>query len=126
MRTFRWRSEPGGFRNPQTKAQLFGIEPGPHNGVRAWRRWQCTVCEGFVDSTDVIPVAAPPCCSIEITCNHVNLLTNHDSTDGEDELLGNASLFGVDVAYVLRQHRKSLLVAEWQGDKMMHERVFLA
>ena len=28
--------------------------------------------------------------SIEINCNHVNLLTNHDSTDGEDELLGNA------------------------------------
>ena len=29
----------------------------------------------------------------------MNLLTNHDSTDGEDEFLGNTSLFDVDVAY---------------------------
>ena len=37
---------------------------------------------------------------LKITCNHVNLLTSHNSTDGEDELLGNASLPGVDVAYL--------------------------
>ena len=34
MRTFQYRSESGGLRNPQTSAQLFGIDPGPHNGVR--------------------------------------------------------------------------------------------
>ena len=33
MRTFQYRSEPGGLRNPQTSAQLFGIDPGPHSGV---------------------------------------------------------------------------------------------
>ena len=33
MRTFQYRSESGGLRNPQTSAQLFGIDPGPHNGV---------------------------------------------------------------------------------------------
>ena len=53
--------------------------------VPAPRRWQCTVCKSFVDSTDAIPVAASPCCSIEITRNHVNLLTNHDGTDREDD-----------------------------------------
>ena len=34
MRTFQYRSEPGGLRNPQMSAQLFGIDLGPHNGVR--------------------------------------------------------------------------------------------
>ena len=102
MRTFQYRSEPGRLRNPQTSAQLFGIDPGPHNGVKS-----------FVDSTDVIPLAASSCCCIEITCNHVNLLTNHDGTDGEDELLGNTPFFGVDIAYMKRQHRKNLLTAEW-------------
>ena len=33
MRTFQYRSESGGLRNPQTSAQLFEIDPGPHNGV---------------------------------------------------------------------------------------------
>ena len=61
---------------------------------------QCRVCKGFVDSADVIPVAASPCCSIEITCERINLLTNQDSTDGVDELLGIASLFAVDIADV--------------------------
>ena len=36
--------------------------------------------------------------SIEITCKHVNLLTNHDGTDGEDELLSNTPFFGVDIS----------------------------
>ena len=96
-------------------AQLFGIDPGPHSGVG--RRWQRTVCKNFVDSTYVVSVAASPCCSIEITCNQVNLMTNHDCSDGEDELLGNASLLGVDVADMWRQHRKGLLAAEWWSTK---------
>ena len=50
------------------------------------------------NSTDVVSVAASPRCTIEVTCNHVNLLSNHDSTDGADELLGDACLLGVDVA----------------------------
>ena len=31
--TFTYRCESGGLRNPQTSAQLFGIDPGRHNGV---------------------------------------------------------------------------------------------
>ena len=80
---------PGGLRKPQTSAQLFGIDPG----CRARRRWQCAVCESFVGSTDVVSVAASPRCTIEITGNHVNLLTNHDGTDCEDELFGNTPFF---------------------------------
>ena len=41
-----------------------------------------------------------PCGTIEVTCNQVNFLRNHDGTKSEDELLGNAFLLGVDVAYV--------------------------
>ena len=33
MATLISRSEPCGLRNPQTSAQLFGIDPGHHNGV---------------------------------------------------------------------------------------------
>ena len=33
MRTFQYLSESGGLRNPQTSAQMFGIDPGPHNGA---------------------------------------------------------------------------------------------
>ena len=33
MRTFQYRSELGGLRNPQTCAQLLGIDPGSHSGV---------------------------------------------------------------------------------------------
>ena len=33
MRTFQYRSEPGGLRNPQTTAHLPGIDPGPHYGA---------------------------------------------------------------------------------------------
>ena len=51
--------------------------------VQARRRWQCTVCKSFVDCADVVPVASSP--SIEITSNHVNLLTNHDGTNCEDD-----------------------------------------
>ena len=65
----------------------------------ALRCWKRTVCKSFVDSTDVVPVAASPRCSIEITINHVNLLTNHDGTDCEDELFGNTPFVGVDIAY---------------------------
>ena len=42
----------------------------------------------------------PPCSTIEITCNQINFLTNQDGTESEDELLGNAFLFGLDVAGV--------------------------
>ena len=116
MRTLQYRSESGGLRNPQTSAQLFGIDPGPHNGVGPGGVGNAESAKSFVDGTHVVSVAASPCCSIEITCNQVNV-TNHDGSDGEDELLGNASLLGVDVADTWRQHRRSLLAAEWWSTK---------
>ena len=95
--TFQNRSEFGGLRNPQTSAQLSGMDPSPHNGGGArWRR-QGTISKGFVDST-VVSAATTPRSAIEITCNHVNMLRNHDGTNSENELLGDASLLGVDVA----------------------------
>ena len=52
MRTFPNRSEPGGMRNPQTSAQLSGMDQGSHNGGGApWLR-QGTISESFVKSTD--------------------------------------------------------------------------
>ena len=76
MRTFQYRSEPGGTRNPKTSAQLFGV---PRWCRARWRR-QGAVSEGFVKSTDIVSAAASPRSTIEITCNHVNLLRNHERT----------------------------------------------
>ena len=65
-----------------------------------WGRWrrQGTVHQCFVNSTEVVSATTSPRSTIEITCNQVNFLRNHDGTDGEDELLGDALLLGVDVA----------------------------
>ena len=59
-----------------------------------WRR-QSTVRKCFVNSTEVVFAAIPPCSTSEITCNQVNFLRNHNGTN---ELLGDAFLLGVDVA----------------------------
>ena len=85
------------LRNPQTSAQLFGIDPGLHKGVGSNGVGNAQVCKSFVDSTDVTPVAASSCCSIEITCNHVNLVTQHNGTDCENELFRNTPFFCVDI-----------------------------
>ena len=78
--------------------------PMVRNGSRSpqwcgarWRR-QDTVHKCFVNSTEVVFAAVPPCGTIEVTCNQVNFLRNHDGTNSENELLGNAFLLGVDVA----------------------------
>ena len=57
-----------------------------------WRR-QDTVHKCCVNSTEVVLAAMPPCGTIEVTCNQVNFLRNHDGTESEDELFGNAFLF---------------------------------
>ena len=64
---------------------------------RARRRWQGAVHKGFLNGTDVVPIAAPPRCPIGITCNQVNLLTNHNGSDCEDELFRNTPFLGVDI-----------------------------
>ena len=84
------------------------MDPGPHSGGK-----QGTVRKCFINSTEVVFAAVPPCGTIEITCNQVNFLRNHDGTESEDELLGNAFLFGIDVANMKRQHRKVFLPAHW-------------
>ena len=74
-----------------------GIDLGLHSGLGPGSVGKA-VNKSFVNTTDVISAAASPRCTIDFTCNHVNLLRNHDCTDGEDDLLGDASLLGVDVA----------------------------
>ena len=89
--------------------------PHVRNGSRSpqwwaarWRR-QGTVRECFVNSTEVVFAAVLPCSTIEVTCNQVNFLRNHN----DDELLGNAFLFGVSVADMKREHCKVFLPAHW-------------
>ena len=62
-----------------------------------WRR-QDTISKHFIDSTEIVTAAASPRSTIEVTCNKVNFLRNHDGTKSENELLGDAFLLGVDVA----------------------------
>ena len=63
-------------------------------GGARWRR-QGTVRKCFVNSTEV---AIQPRSTIEITCNQVNLLRNHNGTKSRNELLGDVFLLGVHVA----------------------------
>ena len=49
MRTFRYLSEPGGSRNPQTSAQLLGIDPGPHSGAGPGGVGKAQSVTGFVN-----------------------------------------------------------------------------
>ena len=99
------------------------VGPIVRNGSRSpqwwgarWRK-QDTVHKSFVNSTEVVFAAVPPCSTIEVTCNQVNFLRNHDGTESEDELLGNAFLVGIDVADMKRQHCKVLLPAYWLTPK---------
>ena len=43
-------------------------------------------------------LAAPPRCPKEITCKQVNMLTDHNGSDCEDDLFRNTPFFGVDIA----------------------------
>ena len=44
-----------------------------------WRR-QGTVSKGFINSTEIVTAATTPSRAIEITCNQVNFLRNHNGT----------------------------------------------
>ena len=52
---------------------------------RAQRCWQSEVRKDFLNGTDAVSITAPPPCSIENTSNQVNLFTNHNGTDCENE-----------------------------------------
>ena len=72
-----------------------------------WRR-QGTIRNGFINSTEIVSAATTPRCSIEITCNQVNFLRNHNGTKSENELFCNTFLRGVNVADMQGQHGKEL------------------
>ena len=46
-----------------------------------------TVHKCFVNGTEVLFAAVPPCGTIEVTCNQVNFLRNRDGTESEDSFL---------------------------------------
>ena len=71
-----------------------------------------TIRKGFINSTEIVSATTTPRCSIEITCNKVNFLRNHNGTKSLDELLGDAFLLGVDVADMQGQHGKELLTTD--------------
>ena len=89
------------------------VSPVVRNGSRpqqrcgARRRRQGTVHKCFVSSTEVVSATTSPRSTIEITCNQVNVLRNHDGTKSKNELLGNAFLFGIDIADMQGQNRKN-------------------
>ena len=93
--------------------------PHVRNGSRSPQWWaarcrrQSTVREGFVNSTEIVSAATSPHRTIEITCNRVNFLRNHNGTKSQNELLGDAFLLGVDVADMKREHCKGYLPAHW-------------
>ena len=88
----------------------------PQRCVAWWSR-QGTIREGFINSTEIVSAATTPRCSIEITCNQINFLRNHNGTKGLDELLGDAFLLGVDVADMQGQHSQKLLTTDLSSTK---------
>ena len=69
------------------------------NGAR--RRRQGTISKNF-NRTEVVTAATTPRCDIEITCNQVNVLGNHNGTKGLDDFLGNPFFLRTDIADVQR------------------------
>ena len=66
----------------------------------AWRRRQGTVRKYFVKSTDSVAAATTPGCTIEVTRNQINVLTDYKSTNSLDNFLGNTSFLGKDIVDV--------------------------
>ena len=92
------RNPVGGLRNPQTSAQLSGMDPGSHNGVGPGGVGKAQSVKASSIVLRLSLAATSPRRTIEITCNQVNFLRNHNGTKSENELLGDAFLLGVDVA----------------------------
>ena len=86
-----------GLRKPQTSAQLFGMDLGPHNGVGPGG-----VGKAQSENTSSIVLILSRLrqrtgCAIEITCNKINVLRNHNSTNGLDDFLGNTFFLGINI-----------------------------
>ena len=74
MRTFQYRSYPCGFKEATDVSPFFGIEQRLHNGVGPSGVGMIQFINASPKSTDVSPLTAPPCCSIETACDHVKML----------------------------------------------------
>ena len=83
----------------------------------AWWRRQGTISKGFINSTEVVTAATTPRRAIEVTCNQVNFLRNHDGTKSLDEFLGDAFFLGVNVADMQGQYSKELLTTDCGSTK---------
>ena len=106
-------AERRGLRNPQTSARLFGMDPGPHNGVgpggvgkaQSAKASSIVLRLSRLRHRQAVPLKSPATWS--------NFFRNHNGTKSLDELLGDAFLLGVDVADMQGQHSKELLPAHW-------------
>ena len=92
------------MRNPQTSAQLLGMEPGSHSGAGPGGVGKAQSEKASSIVLRIVSAATAPRCSLEINCNQVNFLRNHNGTKSLDELLGDAFLLSVDVADMKGQH----------------------
>ena len=94
------------------------MDPDPHSGVGAGGVGKILSIKA---SSIALRLSLPRCRHAvplkSPATNQVNFLRNHDGTEGEDELLGNAFLLGMDVANMKRQHRKVFLPAYWLTPK---------
>ena len=115
--TFQKRWDPGGLRKPQTSAQLFGMDPGPHNGVgpggvgkaQSENTSSIVLILSRLRQRQAAPLKSPATKSM--------FLRDHKSTNGLDDFLGNTFLLGVDVADMQGQHSKELLTTDCNTTK---------
>ena len=91
------------------------------------RHRQSTVSKGFFDGTDVVPVGAPPCCTVEITGHQVHLFLKQHCTSCKDQLLSDATLLGVNVTDVQRTNCLAISDEMWflTADPLVCMREFL-
>ena len=92
----------------------------------AWWRGQSTISKSFINSTDMVAAATSPSRSIEIPCNQVNFLRNHNGAKSQDEIFGDSFLLGVDVADMQGQDSKKTFDHWLRLDEMRHVKEHLA
>ena len=89
MRTFQYRSESGSSRNPQTSAQLFGIDPAPHKGVGPGGVGKAQSAKASSMVLMLFLLLHRHAVPSKIACNQVDMFTKHHGTDCKDELFCN-------------------------------------
>ena len=103
--------------------QLHVVRPVVRNGSGSPQRWgarwrrQGTIRKGFINSTEIVSATTPPRSTINITCNQVNFLRNHDGTKSLDELLGDAFFSWRRCCWYAGQHSKELLTTDCGSTK---------